>query len=185
MRGFVMVTAHRTAVVHSHSPYRGKRKGAKKRRLLMVVVALGMPVAATFAITGTAVAASGVSCSSLTGKVNTTTLAATGTEKGCTDTANTGGSGKFSGSESSTTATTKWASGGTTTFSGIAYTAVSPNACPSPEIEYEITGTVASDTGKASSIKKGWTLQVYICINTSTFKFSLLPGTKVEIGKKY
>jgi hypothetical protein len=160
----------------------------------MVVVALAMPVAATFAIAGTATAASPyvkvnpVSCSSLSGTVNSTTLKAKGTLDGCNDPKNTGGGGTFTGKESKTTATTTWASGhGTTTFSNVAYTPVSPNACPSPDIEYKITGTVSGGTGAAlKSIPKGWTLQIYICVNTGPpITFSLLAGTLVEIGSAY
>jgi hypothetical protein len=159
------------------------------RRLLLAITALALPVVGILAFAGTAVAASSVSCSKLTG---TATSSGSSKDKlsSCTDTANTGASGTFSSSGSSaTTGTIKWASGhGTTTFDNVSSSLVSPDACPNSGIEEEVTGTVSKDTGKATSIKVGWTLQVFICAtpnSSGSFTLSLAPGTKWEMGAKF
>jgi hypothetical protein len=153
------------------------------RRVVSVVALMSLPLAAlTVGWSGVAGAATGVACSKITGGIAGTT----GTLSGCTDTANTGGKGTFpisalTGGSGSIT----WNGTGTTALSGVTATAVTPNKCPSGDTEYKVSGNVSGGTGKAlKSIKKGWTLSAYVCV-TSSGKFSLLKGQKVNIGPKF
>jgi hypothetical protein len=163
------------------------------RRWLLAGAMLVLPIGAALAVTGTASAASGVSCSGLSGKVNSTSLSATGKLTGCNDTANTGGKGTFKGSETATTGSITWNKTGTTTFGSVAYNPTSTNTCPSTstetnEAEEYVTGTVTGGTGAAAkSIKKKWTFEAYLCVNENTttgaLTLTLAPGTDWLIGK--
>jgi hypothetical protein len=145
---------------------------------------LAFPIAGTLAFSGQALAAGGVSCTTLSGKVNTTTDAAKVTISGCNDTKNTGGKGKTKSSETATTSTITWNGTGTTTLGSATTTPISPGTCPSGDIEEMTTATVTGGTGAAAkSIKKGWTSQSYVCYDPTTSTLSLLAGTTYQIGK--
>lgn len=156
------------------------------RRWLLAGVMIAFPIAGAVALTGPAVAASGVSCTSLTGKVNSQDAAKIKLS-GCNDTANTGGKGTTKGSATSTTATITWNGTGTTTEDNVTTTIITSGAtCASGDIEEETTGDVTGGTGAAAkSIKKGWTEQSFVCYNPNTSQLSLAPGTTFEIGKKF
>jgi hypothetical protein len=151
------------------------------RRLLLAGVVLAFPIVGSVAFAGQAFAASGVSCTALTGKVNPTTDAAKITVTGCNDTKNTGGKGTTSSSEGAASSTIKWANGETTILGMGTTSIVSPDACPGSDLEEETTAPVTGGTSK--SIKKGWTSQSFVCYNPSTNKLSLAPGTTFQIGK--
>ena len=158
------------------------------RRWILAAAMLTFPIGGTLVLSGTASAASpatGVSCSKLGGSVSSTG-AVKGKLSGCTDPANTGGSGTFKSQMGSTTGTVKWNGTGTTTATGITDTTVSPSTCPSSDTEVEVTGTISGGTGAAAkSIKKGWTFQAFICANPVTGAISLAPGTKWNMGPKF
>jgi hypothetical protein len=153
------------------------------RRLLLAGVMLAFPIAGSVVFAGQAFAASGVSCKSLTGTVNTNTDAAKIKLSGCNDTKNTGGKGTTSSAEGASSSTIKWGNGETTIFGPGTTTVVSPDACPGSDIEEETTASVTGGTSK--SIKKGWTSQSFVCYNPTATKnqLSLAPGTTFEIGK--
>ncbi len=161
-----------------------------RRWLMAGVITIALPIAGTVALAGPALAGSpsvtGVSCTKLSGKVNLGNDSAKIKLKGCSDPTNTGGKGKTSGSESSTTATIKWKGTGTTTEDNVTNTAVSPDACPGTDIEEESTADVTGGTGEAAeSIMTGWTVQAFVCFNSTTDEISLLPGTTYNIGPSY
>jgi hypothetical protein len=162
------------------------------RRWLLAGVMLAFPVAGALTFASQAQAASitttGVVCTGLSGKVVLSNDSATIKLSGCNDTANTGGKGTTKGSESSTKASITWNKTGTTTEDDVANNTVSPDTCPTPtggiqDIEELSTATVTGGTSKAkASIKKGWTVQAYVCFNSGDSELSLLPGTKYQIG---
>jgi hypothetical protein len=141
---------------------------------------LAFPIAGSVVFAGQAFAASGVSCTSLTGKVNSSNVAKVTLSK-CNDTTNTGGKGTTTSAEGASSSTIKWANGKTTIFGPGTTTIVSPDACPGSDLEEETTATVTG--GTSTSIKKGWTSQSFVCYNPSTSKLSLAPGTTFRIGK--
>jgi hypothetical protein len=155
------------------------------RRMLMAGIAIAFPLVGAFAYAGTAAAATGVTCTKLTG-----TISGSGSVKvtisGCNDKANTGGGGTETSSETATTGKITWKGGkGTTSFKDINSTPVSSGTCPSTDIEEETVTTVSTGTGAAkASIKKGWTSESYVCYNPNATKnqLSLAPGTKYLIG---
>jgi hypothetical protein len=161
------------------------------RRALSVVALMALPIAAVSvgwtgvagASTRVATATTGVACSKISGGIGGTT----GKLSGCSDSANTGGSGTFpiaalTGGSGSIT----WhGTVGTTALSGVTATATTTNKCPTGDTEYEVSGKVSGGTGKSlKSIKKGWTLQAFVCV-TASGNFSLLKGQKVNIGPKF
>jgi hypothetical protein len=165
-------------------------RGLRMRRLLLASVMIVFPIAGSIALAGPALAggSTGVVCTVLKGKVNLSNDSAKITLSKCSDTANTGGGGTTSGSESSTTATITWDGGkGTTTEDNVSTTIVSSGAtCPSSDIEEETTGDVTGGTGAAKkSIKKGWTVQSFVCYNPNNNKLSLAPGTAFNIGPSF
>ncbi len=159
------------------------------RRLLLAGVILAFPIGAlSVGFAGQASATSirnpstGVTCTKISANILTGKNAKI---KGCSDTANTGGKGKASiATLTSGAGSIKWASGhGTTTVSGGMFTSITPDACPSPEAEYEITFNVTGGTGAAAgSILAGWTVQAYVCVNTTSGAVALLAGTTLQIG---
>lgn len=154
------------------------------RRWLLAAVVMAFPIAGSLALAGQAQAAAGVSCTGLSGKVNTSNDSAKIKLSGCNDTKNTGGKGTTKGSQSSTTATITWNGTGTTTEDDVTNTPVSNSTCASGDIEEEATATVTGGTGAAAkSIKKGWTVQSFVCYDPTTSKLSLAPGTTYQIGK--
>jgi hypothetical protein len=153
------------------------------RKTIGVIALMVLPMsAATLSFVGVAGAASGVTCTKISGSIAGTK----GTLSGCTDPANTGGKGTFpiaalTGGSGSIT----WNGTGTTALSGVTATTVTPNKCPKGDTEYKVNGNITGGTGKAAkSIKKGWTLQALVCV-TAAGKFSLLKGQKVNIGPKF
>jgi hypothetical protein len=160
------------------------------RRWLMAGAALAFPVIGAMAYAGTAAAgagpataATGVTCTKLTGLVNTMNDTAKITLSGCNDTANTGGGGKTSGSEGATTGTITWNGGKGTTKLDDIVTTTPTGTCPSTDLEEMTTGNVSGGTGKAkASIKKGWVNTSYVCYNPSNNKLTLAPGTEYTIA---
>ena len=121
-----------------------------------------------------------VTCNKITGNLD----GGTGTLSGCTDKANTGGSGMFPPSsieESSGTIT--WNETGTTDLDNFIGNGVSPSACKHSYPENQETGDVSGGTGAAAtSIPDGYTLTAYLCINPSTGAVTLAPKTKFTIA---
>jgi Flp pilus assembly protein TadG len=147
--------------------------------LVLFALALG---AMTAEWSSMAAAASGVSCTKLSANYD---KAGNGTVSGCSDAANTGGMGTFPNSSAAgEEGTITWADGkGSTTIEANSST-VTTNNCPSPstQTEFEVTGAVTGGTGAARrSIKKGWTLQEFVCLKGSG-KITLAPGTTFDIG---
>ena len=131
---------------------------------------------------GRLLAASGVSCTSLTGKVNTTTDSAKVTTSKCNDLPNTGGKG-----------TTTELRGRTLFDDHVGRRERNHDSrpgdhqrwfaapCPGSDLEEMTSATVTGGTGAAKkSIKKGWTSQSYVCYNPTTNKLSLhrVPPTR-------
>jgi hypothetical protein len=156
------------------------------RRAMSVVALMVLPISIlSVGIASTAAAATpSVTCSKLSGNILSTTNTNVTFSK-CTDTANTDGSGTLPLGPliaGSTTGTITWKNKGTTNIKNIAFTQVTVDACPTGDNEYMITATIAASTGKAKSLKKGWTMQATVCLNNTTGALSLLAGTKVDIG---
>src|ERR1700722_5352604 len=128
-------------------------------RALLVPAALMIPAsAATLALTGPAGAAvpnaaDSATCTTLTGTVNISTESATGKFTGCTS-GTTGGSGKFKGSQSTSSGKITWANAGVTKMS-FGFTLEGQGSCPAANDEIVVTGTVTSSSGAASKIAKG------------------------------
>jgi hypothetical protein len=114
-----------------------------------------------------------IKCTGLSG-----TILATGSLSGCNDPANTGGSGTFPTTPTSS-ATITWASGGTTTGT-VSYTEASKNTCASGDTEEAITGKVTSDTGAGDSVAVGGKIKGDVCVSAGG-SLSLAPGTKFKI----
>jgi hypothetical protein len=153
--------------------------------MLLIAVAFALPISASAALAGTAAAASpkakssGVVCTSLKAKIT----GKNGTASGCSDTKNTGGSGKFPiAALTSGSGTITWNGTGTSTITD-SFTAVSPGTCPTGDSEYQVNGTITGGTGAAAkSIVTGWTLSTTVCVNGSNGKIALLAGTDVLIN---
>jgi len=156
------------------------------RRWILAGVVMAFPIIGSVAAASQAQAAqpaTGVSCKTLSGKVNLSTDSAKITLSGCNDTKNTGGKGTSKGSESATTGTITWNGTGTTTLGSETNTPVSPSTCAAGDIEEQSSGTVTGGTGAAAkSIKTGWTEQAFVCFNPNTSKLSLAPGTTYQIA---
>jgi hypothetical protein len=156
------------------------------RRLALLFALLTVPISSLcVALAGPAAAAAGVttSCSKLTGSLTAPKV----TLSKCNDTANTGGRGTIPTSSIEAGAgTITWNGTGKTKVDDITIAATSTNACPKGSTEEEVTGNVTGGTGAAvTSIKKGYSLQAFVCANSSTASISLAPGTKVNFGKKF
>jgi hypothetical protein len=154
------------------------------RKLLLVGALMVLPVSAlSIAAASPAFAAkSGVKCTSIKGKIT----GKNATVSGCSDTKNTGGSGKAPISAlASGSGTVTWNGTGTTTLDNGTFTQVSPNACATGSTEYEAHLTVSGGTGAAAkSILTGWTVQAFVCVSAAG-KISILPGTDVNIGASF
>jgi hypothetical protein len=161
-------------------------------KALLVPAALMVPAStAALALTtaspaGAAVynAADAATCTKLTGKVDISTESATGTFSGCTK-ATTDGTGKFSGSESSSAGKVTWKNKGVTTMS---FSFNISGSCGTGTEEIVVTGAVKSSTGKAAKIKKGQKISggttantADFCWNEATNALTLKSGTKFEI----
>jgi len=159
---------------------RQHKKGVQMRTVrhirLLTAIALAVPISlATLAFAGPAFADGTATCSKLSGSVSSNKASLSG----CTDTANTGGSGTVSVTtlESGKGPITWASSHGTTTIS-ITFTQ-SGTSCPSAT-EYKIAGKVTADTGKAKSIKVGGKVSADVCLS-KTDTFSLVKGTKFAV----
>jgi len=159
------------------------------RRLLLAGAVLAFPLAGlTVGLAGPASASvrnpsTGVSCT----KVKGTITGANAKLKGCSDTKNTGGSGKAPIAALATgSGTITWNGTGTTTLGSGTFNTISPDACPTGSTEYEAMLTVSGGTGAAKkSILVGWTVQAFVCVNNSTGAISLLSGTDFNIGAAF
>jgi hypothetical protein len=115
--------------------------------------------------------AGSTTCSGIALKVSGTKATVSFTK--CGDTANTGGSGTIN----ATTLAKKgpqpvvitWASKGTTTTT--LTVTKGGSGCTSGWTKYSALGTVKSDTGKATSIKVGNKVSVYLCTKGTTVQF--------------
>ncbi len=100
----------------------------------------------------------------------------------CTDTANTGGSGTIVATalvpKSAQKVVFTWANKGTTTTTMTVKE--SGTSCAKGSKEYVATGTVKSDTGKATSIKVGGAVKAEICV-TASYATSFVKGTDFSI----
>jgi hypothetical protein len=117
----------------------------------------------------------GITCTTLSGKVNLTKGTTKETASGCTG--KTGGSGTAKGSNTATSVTTKWANGKSTTFTG---SSTAGTGCPSGDYAEALNGTVSADTTGSTSV--GAAVTGTLCYNPSTSKVSLAPGTKFIIA---
>lgn len=162
------------------------------RRVLGVVALCALPISVlSVSLAGTASAASPATAGVICKKLHANFLTGgTGKIAKCSDTANTGGKGKFPvASLMSGSGTITWNGTGTTTLTGIVATSVTPDTCPvaadgTQESEFTVTGNVTGGTGKAKkSIKAGWTLASTVCVDLAgTGAVTLLPGTTLQIG---
>jgi hypothetical protein len=116
----------------------------------------------------------GITCSTLSGKVNSSGVAKINLS-GCTG--NTGGSGKSKGSATASSGTIKWKNGKSTTSSE-AYT--SGSGCPGSDVTEVISGNVTADSTGSTAV--GAALSGTVCYNTATSKLSLKPGTKFKFA---
>lgn len=158
------------------------------RRLLLAGVVLAFPLAGlTVGLAGPASASvvnakqPGVTCTKIKANITGTTAKL----KSCSDLPNTGGSGKTTIAALATgSGTITWKGTGTTTLDNGTFTQVT-STCPNSETEYEITLDVTGGTGKAAkSIPAGWTMQAFVCIDSSG-NVTLLPGTTLNIGAAF
>jgi hypothetical protein len=146
-------------------------------RIGAVVALCALPISAfTMGFSGTAAAATNVSCSKFTGNLATSK----GSLSDCSDTANTGGGGNITFGSRSGKIT--WKGTGTTKVS-ITFTANNGTDCPSlNDVEYAVTGATRKSTGAARrSIKKGSGVNALVCVNMSTDAFTLVPNTDFTI----
>jgi hypothetical protein len=160
-------------------------KGILMHRLVPVrlVCALALVVTgsvATVAFTSPASAA----VPKTTCSVVSISIKGTGTLSKCTDTANTGGSGKLvvNTKKSPYPATITWNKTGTTTaslqYAGLAKGA--KNVCPAGTSEIVVTGTVTGGTGAAvKSIPKGSKVTANLCFKGTSL--SLAPKNVLTI----
>ncbi len=153
-----------------------------KNRIALVAVAGSaalVPVAGIAALTaapaGAAKAPTGITCTKLAGKVNTTTDVAKITLSGCNG--KTGGTGKSTSSASATSNTTTWANGKKTT---VTESYASGSGCAAGDVTEDITGSVTADNTKSTTV--GAAITATVCFNGTTDKLSLLPGTKYVIA---
>jgi hypothetical protein len=129
-------------------------------------------------VSGTA----GASAPTVTCTKGTISATGSGTITGCSDKANTGGSGKIVATLKTKTGVITWNKTGTTkfkyTYADVKNTACSPKTKGSLEVKE--TATVTGGTGKAAaSIKKGQVATTTICVIGG--KVGLAPGSKYQI----
>ena len=139
------------------------------RPKLVRLVAVGALVgSAALASVGTAGAAGGIKCATMTGNATTTVKLSN-----CTG--NTGGGSKpIKGSSLATGGTIKWLNAKKTTVT--LSVKAKGTACPAGSSEYQAKGTVTKDTtGSASPTVKG-----SVCLD-ATGNVSLVAGTKLTI----
>jgi hypothetical protein len=144
-----------------------------------------LPVSvATVGFASMAAAATGITCTGMTGNFNKPN----GSLTGCSDTANTGGKATLPiKALASGSGTITWNKTGTTSIDKVVPTTVAANKCSDPSANSEIkaTAVIVKSTGAAAkSIKKGWIFTAYVCVNGTTDAITILKGTKVVIGPK-
>jgi hypothetical protein len=158
-----------------------------KNRIMLGVIAGSaalVPLAGMTALaTGPAGAATpkGITCSAASGKVNTTTGVAKINLKTCTG--NTGGSGKTTGSATSTSGTITWANAKKTTASETTTTGTACKASATLVADEVISGAVTADNTKSTAV--GAPVSGEFCANstaTGAIKITLAPGTKFTIA---
>ncbi len=150
------------------------------RRILLAVAALTIPASAvTMAMSSPAWAGGGTSCSSLSGNVS----GGSGSLGGCTDTANTGGSGTFPiAAFTSGSGTITWATGGTTNVSVTAKAVTKDEkdphgTCAAGDTEFAVKGKITGSTGLGSSVKGK--IKGEVCLDSSG-NLSVEPGTVLK-----
>jgi len=163
----------------------------KLARAVLIPAAFMIPVSvASLAISSTAgasvrpavkAATDTAKCTTLKGTVNAGTLAAKGTLSGCTPTAQTDGTGAFSGSASNSTATITWGASHGVTSSSFTYSISGQGSCPTNDDEIVVSGSVTGSTGKAKKIKAGQPLSADVCYNPNSGKIALLKGTTFDV----
>jgi len=147
-------------------------------RVAVVAAALAISSMGVVGLSTTVASASSptVTCTGFTSNVK-----GVGSLTKCTDTKNTGGSGKAVANISKSTAVITWKGTGTTTES-YKETGVTPNKCASGSTEIKEVSTTTGGTGAAlKSIPKGQVATAYLCLNLSKGTVSLLPGTKYQV----
>jgi len=134
-------------------------------RLGRVLISLALVASASLAgiaAGGPASASTAATCS-----VFNVAITGTGTMSGCTDAANTGGSGTFKATikKSPYSAVFTWKGTGTTT-SSLTYSSPKTSICPKTETEILIKGAVTGGTGAAlKSIPKKTVVSAIECYN--------------------
>ena len=121
------------------------------------------------------------SSSALPGLTGPVTIKGTGTLSGCTDKANTGGSGKFVANtkKSPYSAVITWKGTGTTTTS-LKYSSPTKSICPKGTSEIVITGTVTGGTKAAiKSIPKNSKVSAIECYDAKA-----KPAVALTLAKK-
>jgi hypothetical protein len=144
---------------------------------VLTAMALVLPASlATWSVAGPASATTAPTCSVLAIAVT-----GTGTVSGCTDTANTGGSGKlvFVVKKSPYPGTITWKGTGTTAVS-LTYTFPKKSVCAKGDTDIVIGGTVTGGKGAAlKSIPKNSKVSAVACYNPKA-----KPAVAVELAPK-
>ncbi len=173
-----------TSLAFTHTAVVGRfvilRKGGSMRRILFAVAALVIPASAvTLGLSSTAWAGGGTSCSALTGNAS----GGSGSITGCTDLANTGGSGTFPISAfTSGSGTITWATGGTTSVTVVATIPKKDErdphgSCAAGSTEFSVKGKITGSTGSGSSVKGK--IKGEVCLDGSG-NLTLEPGTVLK-----
>ncbi len=126
---------------------------------MVIPISVGTLAFATTASASAPAKSFPVKCTSASGS-----LGGTGMISGCSDTANTGGSGSFPTTGAQPVVFT-WATGKTTTAT-TSDSVVSPDACAAGDTEYKISGTVTADT--TGSIPVGSGVKGKVCVSAVT-----------------
>jgi hypothetical protein len=156
-----------------------------KNRIMLGVIAGSaalVPVVGVSALTASPAGAvkTGITCSKATGSVNASGTAKINLK---TCTGNTGGSGKTSGTATSTSGTITWANAKKTTLSET--TTAGTKCTPGATLVADevISGNVTADNTKSTTV--GAAASGEFCANstaTGKIKLSLAPGTKLVIN---
>ena len=145
---------------------------------VLTVLALVVPASLTaWAAPGVASAAAPAMCAGLTAN-----LTGVGSLSKCTDSANTGGSGKLVANLAKKTAVVTWNKTGTSTFS-LVYVTVTKDekeikGCAKGTTEILFSGSVTGGTGAAiKSIPKGQKVTAEVCVSKTNV--TLEPGAVI------
>jgi len=134
-------------------------------------ITAALPTPAAFAASPTI-----VTCTSLTGSIGATTTTEHAT--GCNQVAITASSGTLTAPVGKSSFKIKWKSGKTTSGTATAGT-VTPSKCPST-FPIEVSSSSKVTAGTAKTLIGASTKNLF-CVNTTTGKVKLLPGTKYKI----